>query len=73
MRPSELRDMTVEELRQKEAELRKELFNLRFQHATGDIQNPKRLTAVRKDIARVLTIITEKERSGDRSPESTRG
>ncbi len=67
MRPSELRDMTVEELRQKEAELRKELFNLRFQHATGDIQNPKRLTAVRKDIARVLTIITEKERSGDQA------
>ncbi len=73
MRPSELRDMTVEELRQKESELRKELFNLRFQQATGDIQNPKRLTAVRKDIARVLTIITEKERSGEEAPGNARG
>lgn len=63
MRASELRDMTIEELRQKEKELRKELFNLRFQQATGEIQNPKRISAVRKDIARILTIITEKERA----------
>lgn len=64
MRPSELREMTIEELREKEKELRKELFNLRFQKATGEIQNPMRIRAVRKDIARVLTIITEKERQG---------
>ncbi|RMG01163.1 MAG: 50S ribosomal protein L29 [Nitrospirae bacterium] len=63
MRASELREMTIEELRQKEKELRKELFNLRFQQATGEIQNPKRISAVRKDIARILTIITEKERA----------
>ena len=62
MRPSELRNMTIEELREKERELRKELFNLRFQKATGEIQNPMRIKAVRKDIARILTIITEKER-----------
>ncbi len=62
MRPSELREMTVEELKAKEKELRKELFNLRFQKATGEIQNPMRIKAVRKDIARILTIITEKER-----------
>ena len=62
MRPSKLRDMTVEELRQKEKELRRELFNLRFQQATGEIQNPKRITAVRKDIARIMTIVTEKEK-----------
>jgi large subunit ribosomal protein L29 len=54
--------MTVEELKQKERDLKKELFNLRFQQATGEIQNPKMITTVRKDIARVLTIITEKER-----------
>ncbi len=54
--------MTAEELLQKEKELRKELFNLRFQQATGEIQNPKRISAVRKDIARILTIITEKEK-----------
>jgi len=62
LRPSELRNMTIEELREKERELRKELFNLRFQKATGEIQNPMRIKAVRKDIARILTIITEKER-----------
>jgi len=64
LRPSELREMTIEELREKEKELRKELFNLRFQKATGEIQNPMRIRAVRKDIARILTIITEKERQG---------
>ncbi len=62
MRPSELRTMTIEELKQKEQELRKELFNLRFQKATGEIQNPMRIKAVRKDIARILTIITEKQK-----------
>jgi len=64
LRPSELREMTIDELREKERELRKELFNLRFQKATGEIQNPMRIRAVRKDIARILTIITEKERQG---------
>ncbi|GBE36244.1 50S ribosomal protein L29 [bacterium BMS3Bbin07] len=62
MKPSDLRNMTAEELLQKEKELRKELFNLRFQQATGEIQNPKRISAVRKSIARILTIITEKEK-----------
>ena len=66
MRPSELRNMTVEEIRQKEKDLRRELFNLRFQKATGEIQNPKRITAVRKDISRMLTIITEKESKQER-------
>ena len=60
MRPSEIRAYTIEELRQKEQDLRKELFNLRVRKATGEIENPKRTTAVRKDIAKVLAIITEK-------------
>ncbi len=60
MKPSELRALTIDELNQKEKELRKELFNLRFQQATGEIENPKRIYAVRKDIARILTIKTEK-------------
>ena len=60
MRASELRDFTVDELKQKENELRKELFNLRFQSATGEIQNPKRIAAARKDIARILTVMTQK-------------
>jgi large subunit ribosomal protein L29 len=60
VKASELRDLTVEELRQKEQDLRKELFNLRFQLATGEIENPRRIRTVKKDIARVLTVITEK-------------
>jgi large subunit ribosomal protein L29 len=47
-------------LTQKEQDLRKELFNLRFQQATGEIENPLRIRVVRKDIARVLTIRSEK-------------
>ena len=60
MKPSEMRAMTVDELSQKEQDLRRELFNLRFQLATGEIENPMRIHAVRKDIARVLTIKSEK-------------
>ncbi|MEW6214576.1 MAG: 50S ribosomal protein L29 [Nitrospirota bacterium] len=59
-KPSELKAMTIDELIQKEEELRKELFNLRFQQATGEIENPMRIRTVKKDIARVLTIMTEK-------------
>lgn len=60
MRPSEIRNMTVDELSAKEQELRRELFNLRFQQATGEIQNPMRIRTVKRDIARILTIKTEK-------------
>ncbi|QWR77018.1 50S ribosomal protein L29 [Candidatus Magnetomonas plexicatena] len=56
---AELKSLTETELITKERELRKELFNLRFQSATGEIQNPMRCRAVRKDIARVLTIKTQ--------------
>jgi large subunit ribosomal protein L29 len=60
MKPSEIRALTMDELKKKEQDLRKELFNLRFQQATGEIENPLRMNAVKKDIARVLTIMTEK-------------
>ncbi|GBD98769.1 50S ribosomal protein L29 [bacterium BMS3Abin07] len=60
MRASDLRNLTTDELKQKEIDFRKELFNLRFQNATGEIQNPLRIRIVRKDIARVLTLISEK-------------
>jgi large subunit ribosomal protein L29 len=62
-RPSELRALTADELRQEETNLRKELFNLRFQKVTGEIENPLRIRQVRKDIARVLTVINEKSRN----------
>lgn len=64
MRTSEFRDMTREELAQKESDLRKELFNLRFQQATGEIENPRRIRTVRKEIAKVLTVMTEKAGEG---------
>jgi large subunit ribosomal protein L29 len=60
VKSSELRAMTADELSQKEQDLRRELFNLRFQLATGEIENPMRIHTVRKDIARVLTIKSEK-------------
>ena len=61
-KPSELRDLSDDELRQEESTLRKELFNLRFQKVTGEIENPMRIRRIRKDIARVMTVLGEKSR-----------
>ncbi|MBA4371471.1 MAG: 50S ribosomal protein L29 [Thermodesulfovibrio sp.] len=61
MKIAELRDKGADELLKKEQDLRKELFNLRFQKATGEIENPMRIRTLRKDIARVLTVLTEKQ------------
>ncbi len=58
------REMTIEELRKKDQDLRKELFNLRFQHATHQLENTARLKLVRREIARVNTIIREKDLEG---------
>jgi large subunit ribosomal protein L29 len=63
VKPSDFRSLTVDELRQREYDLRKELFNLRFQLATGEIENPMRIRTVKKDIARVLTIRNEKAKA----------
>ena len=63
-KPSEMRNMTVDELRQEQLDLKKELFNLNFQKVTGEIENPMRIRRVRKDIARILTVINEKNRKG---------
>ncbi|MFZ5996016.1 MAG: 50S ribosomal protein L29 [Nitrospirota bacterium] len=60
MKPSELRALSIDELRQKEMDLRKELFNLRFQLSKGELTNNRRVRDVRKDIARILTVMTEK-------------
>ncbi len=69
---SDLRTMTSEELKQEELNLRKELFNLRFQRSTGEIENPMMIRQVRKHIARVLTVLTEKSKAvtGEPSPRS---
>ncbi len=61
MKAKELRDMTVIELGSKLNELKGELFNLRFQLATGQLDNPVKLRFIRKDIARVKTILNEKQ------------
>ena len=62
MKAAELRETSVDELIKKEQELRKELFNLRFQKATGEIENPMRIRTIKKDIAKILTVITEKNK-----------
>jgi len=59
---SELRALTQDELVQEEKSLRKELFNLRFQRTTGELENPMRIRQARKEIAKILTIITEKQK-----------
>ncbi len=63
MKASEVRDMTTLELDNKLADLKKELFALRFQHAVNQLDNPMRLKAVKKDIARVKTILRERSNS----------
>jgi len=64
MKAEELRDMTLDELEQKEREFKRKLFNLRFQKATGELDNTAELVKTRKDIARVKTIIREKRGEG---------
>lgn len=61
MKARELKEMSEAELRQKEKEVTEELFNLKFQHATGQLENTQRLPQVRKDLARVKTVLREKE------------
>ncbi|MBQ5310674.1 MAG: 50S ribosomal protein L29 [Oscillospiraceae bacterium] len=63
MKASEVRDLTVQELENKLVDLKKELFALRFQHTVNQLDNPARLKAVKKDIARVKTILLEKTKS----------
>ena len=58
MTASELRNLSAEELTAKLKELKAELFNLRFQHAINQLDNPTRIKAVKKDIARVLTTLS---------------
>jgi len=61
MKATELREMNLDELDLKNQELNKELFNLRFQMHTGHLENTARLSQVKKDIARIKTIMVEKK------------
>ena len=60
VKAQQLRDKNVDELRQQENDLREQIFKLRFQKATGQAENPQRIVMVRKQLARVLTVIREK-------------
>ena len=60
MKAAELRTMSVEALEEKVKELKAELFNLRFQHAINQLDNPHRIVEVKRDIARVMTILQQK-------------
>ena len=64
VKAKELRDLSVEELKEKETELGQELFNLRFQRATGQLGNTAMIGKTKKDLARVKTIMRETEISG---------
>jgi len=61
MKAAEIRNMTVAELETKLVELKKDLFMLRMQHATNHLDNPTKISAVRRDIARVKTVLAEKQ------------
>lgn len=61
MQASKIRELSRKEMQQKLADYEQELFNLRFQHATGQLGNTQRLPKVRKNIARIKTVLQEKE------------
>lgn len=62
MKVSEIRDLTLEELKQREGDVSEELFNLKFQLATAQLENKMRVRQVKRDLARIKTIIGEKKR-----------
>ena len=61
MKAAQLREQTVEELQDRERELAEQLFALRLQQVTGQIENPAKLRLVRRDLARVMTVLREKQ------------
>ena len=65
MKANELRKSSTDELKNKLKELKSELFNLRFQNAVNQLENPMRIRTVKKDIARIMTIIRERELQED--------
>ncbi|MEE1046416.1 MAG: 50S ribosomal protein L29 [Clostridia bacterium] len=61
MKIQDIRDLSTQELEDKIKDLKEELFNLRFQNATNQLDNPKRIVSVKKDIAKAKTVLKEKE------------
>ena len=64
MKIDKVRSMSLAELQTEELKLKKELFNLRFQHVTGQLENPMKMKEVKRDIARIKTVIKENELKG---------
>lgn len=64
MKPNEIREKSNDELNQELIDLKEELFRLRFQHATNQLENPLKLRTVKRDMARVRTILRERELKG---------
>lgn len=60
MKATEIKDLNAEEIQQKVADLKEALFNLRFQHEIGQLENPKKIGETKKDIARLKTILNDK-------------
>jgi large subunit ribosomal protein L29 len=69
MKASEIRDLNLEEMHRKVADLKEELFNLRFQHEIGQLENPQRMKLTKREIARLKTIIAEVTTNNNRDKE----
>ena len=65
MKINEIRELTTEELQLKVAELKKELFTQRFSLATNNLDNPMKISVIKKDIAKIMTVIREREIKGE--------
>ncbi len=65
MKATEIRELSEEELKNKESELKDQLFKLKFQHALGQLENVVKLKTVKKDIARIKTILTERAKGAE--------
>ncbi|MBP1750483.1 MAG: ribosomal protein [Deltaproteobacteria bacterium] len=61
MKAKDFKELTKEELMKKRKDLKEELFNLRFQHSTGQLENTGRMNTLKKDVARIETVLSEKE------------
>ncbi len=69
MKPTEIRDLSEEELEVKEAELKDQLFKLRFQHTLGQLENTMKLNTIKKDLARIKTIQREHDSANKKEQE----
>ena len=71
MKAKDIRDFNTEELKEKLETLRKELFDLRFKRVSGELKNPLRLRGARREVARVLTVLREKENAEAQKTQKT--